>query len=145
MITVVAACCWGWGIGKDGKMAWFHKKDMIHFKNLTIGNRILVGRKTHEKMPKLRGREVIVLSRDPDKGVLLNSILDKDAFLIGGEKVWRYAFENGLVDKIILTQINKFYDCDARFPFEYLKGFTISDIKQIDDDAYVFTYNKKMI
>ena len=48
-------------IGKDDKLPWRCKEDLKHFKEMTMGCKLLVGRTTYESMPKLEGREMIVV------------------------------------------------------------------------------------
>jgi dihydrofolate reductase len=53
-------------IGKDGKLPWHIPKDLQHFKRLTMGTPMIMGRKTFESFPDpLPGRRHIVLTRDP--------------------------------------------------------------------------------
>ena len=54
-------------IGKDGTMPWHLPADLRHFKALTMGKPMVMGRKTFESLPGLLpGRRHIVLTRDPD-------------------------------------------------------------------------------
>ena len=56
-----------WGIGKDGKLLFRIKEDMQHFKRLTMGHTVIMGRKTLESLPGKKGlpgrRERTVLPR----------------------------------------------------------------------------------
>ena len=68
MITIVVAVGMNNEIGGGGDLLWVLPKDMTHFKNITWGHHVLVGRKTYESIPPkfrpLAGRPNIVVSRD---------------------------------------------------------------------------------
>ena len=66
IISLVVAAATNNGIGKDGKMPWHLPNDMKHFKNVTWGLPVIMGRKTFESLGKpLVGRKNIVISRQP--------------------------------------------------------------------------------
>ena len=114
-------------IGKDNGLLWRNKEDMEHFKKVTAGKAIAMGRKTHESigMP-LPGRTNLVLSRDPaflpDGVIVLNkrqilSKLDssKETVVIGGEAVYKQFLP--LADKLYITQVHAEYaEADTFFP-----------------------------
>ena len=65
-ISLVVAAATNNAIGKDGKMPWHLPEDMKHFKNITWGLPVIMGRKTFEALGKpLTGRKNIVISRQP--------------------------------------------------------------------------------
>ena len=67
IILLVVAAAKNKGIGKDGKMPWHLPNDMKHFKNVTWGMPIIMGRKTFESLGKvLPGRKNIVVTHNPD-------------------------------------------------------------------------------
>lgn len=141
-MIIVGACCKGGGVGYKGKLPWKNRADMKHFRDTTMGHTLLVGRKTAENMPSLKGRNVITLSRT--NGGDLDDFADSDFLLIGGSEVWKCAFEKGYVTRIILTYISIEYKCDAFFPMEELQNFTLDKIDKLDDITAVFYYSKKM-
>jgi dihydrofolate reductase len=66
IITLVVARAENGVIGHDGKLPWHIPDDLKHFKAVTMGTPMVMGRKTFESLPKLLpGRRHIVLSRDP--------------------------------------------------------------------------------
>ncbi|TBW38675.1 dihydrofolate reductase [Siculibacillus lacustris] len=73
-------------IGRDGKLPWHLSSDLKHFKELTFGLPMVMGRRTHASIGRpLPGRTTIVVSRDPDlvlDGVEIADSLDA-AFAIG--------------------------------------------------------------
>ena len=63
-ITMIAAVEKDNGLGLDNKLVWHIPRDLKHFKDLTLGHCIIMGRKTFESLPKaLPNRKNIVLSR----------------------------------------------------------------------------------
>lgn len=106
-------------IGRNGKIPWKSPKDFTHFKKLTIGHTIVMGRKTFESLGKrLFDRYHIVVSNNiayknkkfrPD---LVVTDIDEPLyikkgplFLIGGAKVIKEALDKDLVHKIHLTTV----------------------------------------
>lgn len=64
-IGLIVACSMEGGIGYQGGIPWRLKGDLKRFKELTMGNAVIVGRKTYESLPApLHGRKVIILTRD---------------------------------------------------------------------------------
>lgn len=140
-MIIVGAYCLGGGVGLNGTLPWHNKADFKHFKNVTMGKTLLVGRITYEKLPPLRGRKVVKLSKD---GENLDDYADKDVMLIGGPTVWKYALEKGYVDTIILTKIHQYYECDALFPFHFLSEFELESTTILDKITEVHVYKRKM-
>ncbi|WP_241765730.1 dihydrofolate reductase [Hyphomonas chukchiensis] len=121
-------------IGVAGELPWRLKGDMMFFKRITMGNPIIMGRKTWESLPKrpLPGRENIVMTRDwtydaPGARVYSNFIAAmsaakavaardgrREAFVIGGEAIYKLAMP--LADRIYLTDVESYPHGDAYFP-----------------------------
>jgi len=141
-MIIIGACCRGGGVGFEGGIPWKNKPDLRHFRKTTMGKTVLVGRKTYEKMPPLKGRDVVVLSKT--NGAQLDDYADQDVMLIGGPVVWRHALEKGYVDRIILTYINLTTVCDAFFPMSFLEHFDIEKVENLGEITCVITYKRKM-
>lgn len=125
------------GDGKD--LPWHIPEDLKHFKRLTLGHPLVMGRRTFESLlhqfgGPLPGRENVVLTRHPDRvghpGVHVYSSLDAalDAFAdraqisIGGGATL-YAQTIPRADRLELTLVEGDYDGDTFFPpFEHLLG-----------------------
>ena len=79
-VVLVAAVAENGVIGRDGTLPWRLKSDMQHFRKLTVGRPVVMGRKTYESIGKpLKDRTNIVISRDPDfaaEGVAVVNSLD---------------------------------------------------------------------
>ena len=130
-IIIITAVAKNNVIGKDGKIPWHSSAELKHFKSVTMGNPIIMGRKTFESIGKvLPGRLNIILSRSPEKlnkgeGMVavknLNEALKicreqkaEKVFIIGGESVYTEAMN--IADKIILTRMNLNPEGDTFFP-----------------------------
>ena len=113
-------------IGRDNKLPWHFKSDLAHFKRLTMGGTLVMGRKTYDSIGRpLPGRENFVLSRTPkpDGGgvrfftsleTALKNVRTEKAFIIGGEDLFRQTLDR--VDGILLTRIGARFEGDAHYP-----------------------------
>lgn len=131
-------------IGINNQLPWHLKTDLQHFKKITMGHHMLMGRKTFESIGKaLPGRMSLVISSDPrpaENSVLwFNSIFraikhaersgESELFIIGGEKIFKYALS--LVDRIYLTEVKGEIKGDVYFPQLSLKNW-----KKISEQSY---------
>ena len=125
-LTIVVAMDARRGIGIDNKLPWHLPEDLAHFKRVTLGHPIIMGRKTFDSIGRpLPGRRNIVITRNRDwrhEGVEVVYSLEEAvalagieaASIIGGAQVFAEAL--GLADRMIVTHIDKVYDCDTFFP-----------------------------
>ena len=127
-IHAIVAVASDWAIGRQGDLLCHLPADMKHFKEVTMGNSSVMGRKTFESVPRrpLPGRHNIVTTRNADwqyPGVtVVHSLEDAIAaaetdtvFIIGGAQVYEQALP--LVDVLHLTQIHaRWADADVHFP-----------------------------
>jgi dihydrofolate reductase len=129
-ISLIVAFDRTYGIGKENDLPWKGKlpRDMKHFKELTLGKTVIMGRKTFESIGRpLPMRTNIVLSRQPsqqkDGVIFVNSlegalqIAAKDLsgiFIIGGAELFRQALP--IAQYLYLTEIDAKFDCDTFFP-----------------------------
>lgn len=128
---IIAAVSKNGVIGKNGKIPWFSETELTHFKNLTMGFPIIMGRKTYESIGKvLPGRLNIVLTRKDElkskNGNVksFNNLEDavyfcemekfEKLFIIGGGEIYQEAMN--IVDRIILSEMDLFADGDVYFP-----------------------------
>ena len=152
IILVVARDIFG-TIGKDNKLPWHCKEDLQRFKRITMGNTIVMGRKTFESLPKmLPGRKHVVLTRNEDfshEGVeVFHSIDDllvtyegkEDLYIIGGAEIYRQFIDK--FDVIEMTVIKGDYDGDAHFPDLPKVPTSIEIVEQTDE--YMFLTIKRM-
>ena len=115
-------------IGADNQLLWHLPKDLKHFKELTSGHPIIMGRKTYESIGKpLPNRTNIVVSRKKDwfqEGILIVGSLkealkfakkmDEEIFIIGGGNIYEQTLE--ITDKLEVTQVNAELEADVFFP-----------------------------
>ena len=125
-ITLIVAVDAAGGIGADNKMPWHLPEDLAHFKRLTSGHPIVMGRKTFDSIGRaLPNRRNIVITRNGDwqhDGVERAASLDDalalcgetPVFVIGGGQIFAQALP--LAQTIELTQIDKDFGCDTFFP-----------------------------
>ena len=130
MITFYLARASNGVIGRDGQLPWPPTGDLAHFKALTMGHPMVMGRTTFESIGRpLPGRTSIVLTRDAawaSEGVEVArdlstalataASLDDEVFLIGGAQVYAEAIEAGVVDRMVVTHVHQSPDGDAWFP-----------------------------
>lgn len=126
-IVLVAAVAENGVIGQGGVMPWHLPADLAHFKRVTWGHPILMGRRTFEAIGRaLPGRRNIVLTRDPDfsaPGIETAASLERalerigeatQVMVIGGAELYRIALP--LAQRIYLTRIHARPEGDTFFP-----------------------------
>jgi len=115
-------------IGRDNGMPWHIPADLAHFKRLTLGKPVVMGRKVFESLGRrpLPERHNIVLSRDPaydapgctrvtDPEAALAAAGDApEVMIIGGEQIYRLFLPRA--ERIYLTLIHTRLDGDTHFP-----------------------------
>ncbi len=128
MTTIVVAMGEKNEIGFENQLLWHLPKDLKHFKDLTSGHPIIMGRKTYESIGKpLPNRTNIVISRKTDwfeEGILIvGSIkealkfakkIDEDIFIIGGGTIYEQTID--LCDKLEVTLVKAELKADTFFP-----------------------------
>jgi len=128
MTTIVVAMGKNNEIGSDNQLLWHLPKDLKHFKEITSGHPVIMGRKTYESIGKpLPNRTNIVISRKKDwfeEGILIvGSIkeavkfakkIDEDIFIIGGGTIYDQTME--IVDKLEVTLVEANLEADTYFP-----------------------------
>ena len=126
-IYLIAAVAKNGVIGAHGKLPWHLPEDLQHFKRLTLGHPVIMGRRTWESLGKpLPGRENIVVSRRSGfdaPGASVAATLEAAIALCSGESVAYviggagiYAAALPLADGLVLTEIQQDYEGDTRFP-----------------------------
>jgi dihydrofolate reductase len=127
-LTLVAAVADNGVIGADGDIPWRIPVDFAHFKKLTLGHVLVMGRATYESIGRpLPGRTTIVLTRDPAwsaEGVLVAADLDSalemadgidhEVFVVGGSSVYAEALDRA--DAQVLTEVHLAPAGDTHYP-----------------------------
>lgn len=154
-LTLIAALSRNRCIGKQGRLPWHIPEDLKHFRTLTSGKPVLMGRKTWESLPDqfrpLPNRTNIVLTRQADYALPENverysSLQDaiaahagEDLFVIGGGDIYAAALPHAT--RLELTHVDQDVAGDAFFP-----TFDPADWQEIareDHDGFSFvTYTR---
>jgi dihydrofolate reductase len=132
-IVLLAAVAENGVIGRGNSLPWRLKSDMIHFRAFTMNKPVVIGRKTYQSIGKpLKGRTTIVVSRDRSfaaPGIVMAPNLPTalatahgdalrrgaDAIVVaGGADIYVQAIP--LAARLVLTEVHKAVDGDARFP-----------------------------
>lgn len=117
LAVIVAAADTDGAIGIKGEMIWHLPADLRHFKTLTMGHAVIMGRRTWESLPKgaLPGRRNIVVSRNPEfsapgaetvaslEEAVASCDNDSLPFIIGGGEIYRRAMPMASI--LYLTRI----------------------------------------
>jgi len=125
-VSLIVAMARNRVIGINNTLPWHLPADLKHFKTLTTGHHIVMGRKTYQSIGKpLPGRTSVVVTRNPGyapPGVItVNSIEaavsacgdDDEIFVIGGAELYRQAM--AFADRVYLTEIDAEIPGDAHF------------------------------
>ena len=126
-LSIIVAMSSNRVIGVNNTLPWHLSEDLKHFKSLTTGHTIIMGRKTYESIGRpLPNRRNIVISRNSNtsyEGVEVVHSLedafsistnDKEVFVIGGSNIYEQALS--FVDQLYITEIKKSFIGDAFFP-----------------------------
>ncbi len=128
MISIIVAVSEDWGIGMNNELLWQLPQDLKRFKRLTLGNTVLMGKRTWESLPKrpLPGRKNVVLTDIPDeiineavtaysiKDALDKCNSDEEIFIIGGGSIYRQFMP--VADRLYITHVHKKTPADTYFP-----------------------------
>lgn len=129
MLSAIAAMSENRVIGIDNQLPWHLPADLKHFKTLTTGHPILMGRKTYESIGRpLPNRTNIIITRNADftaPGCVVVTSIDhamthaakenvQEIFIIGGAEVYKQLLPH--VQCIYLTIVHEQFEGDAFFP-----------------------------
>ncbi len=125
-ISIIVATSENHAIGKNNQLLWHMPADLKHFKDITAGHSIIMGRKTFDSVgkPLPKRRNIVVTRQDItipgcevvrsiDEGIALCEG-EVEVFIGGGAEIYRQAMLK--TDRIYLTIIHKTYDADTFFP-----------------------------
>lgn len=126
-INVIAAMAKNRTIGIKNTLPWHLPEDLKHFKTLTMGHHIVMGRKTFESIGRpLPGRTTVIVTRDSSyraEGCLTAHSIDAaiqacgddpEVFFVGGADLYSQVLARA--DRLYLTEIQREYEGDAHFP-----------------------------
>src|ERR1700754_2685293 len=116
IVTIVVAISENHAIGKDNKLLWHLPKDLKHFKEITTGHTVIMGRKTYDSVGKpLPNRRNIIITRQDIaidgcevtssiEGALELCKTEEEVFIVGGAEIYRQSMH--LTDRIYLTIVH---------------------------------------
>jgi dihydrofolate reductase len=156
-LTLVVAMDAQRGIGVDNKLPWHIPEDLAHFKRVTLGQPIIMGRKTFDSIGRpLPGRRNIVVTRNTDwrhdgietAGSLEEAVRlagDGAASIIGGAQIFGEALP--VASRMIVTHIDGIWQCDTFFPAIDDARWTVTERRpgtSADGTTFTFvTYERK--
>jgi dihydrofolate reductase len=128
MISIIVAIAENFAIGKNNNLLWHIPEDLKRFKKITIGHKVIMGKKTYLSLPvrPLRNRENIVITDDPHDGfegcTVVYSLAEalakcgpgEENFIIGGASIYRQFLP--ITDRLYLTWVHKNFEGDVFFP-----------------------------
>jgi dihydrofolate reductase len=138
-------------IGNQGDIPWHLPEDFKWFKQTTMGQILVMGRKTYQSIGRpLPGRETFVLSRTPrdipkvqnftDLAELDNLETDKTIWIAGGGEVYKQMLPR--CSELYLTRVHRTVEGDAQFP-EFEDTFELAEIVQKNDDFTIERWVRK--
>lgn len=158
-IILIAAVSQNNVIGKKNSLPWYLPEDLKHFKEITTGHAVLMGRKTFEsimtrlKHPLPNRKNVVVTKKAdytvPDGVKLYHSIdkaieelteyTDENVYVIGGATIYAQTIDHA--DQLLITEVHKKYDGDVFFPDIDMTKWR--ETSREDHDEYSFvTYER---
>jgi|AntDeeMetagen681_2_1112603.scaffolds.fasta_scaffold16082_3 dihydrofolate reductase len=147
-ICAIAAVAENGVIGKDGELPWHYPEDLEHFRDITMNNPIIMGRKTFDSFPEpLPNRTHIVLTKNeslehdddsiryvntPEEALkFAESITNNTSYIIGGRTIYELFFDD--LDSMIISEIHADYDGDTYFPTFDSKNWNVEYMRESDD------------
>lgn len=152
IVSIVVAIAQNNAIGKNNQLLWHLPKDLKHFKDITSGHTVIMGRKTYESVGKpLPNRRNIIITRQNivvEGCEVVNSIEDAlklctgetEVFIVGGAEIYKQAM--ALTDRIYLTIVHQEFDADTYFP--EIKETIWKETERQDhesDEKHLFPYS----
>lgn len=162
MLSLIVAMDKNRVIGADNGIPWHLPNDLRHFKNVTTGHTIVMGRKTFDSIGRvLPKRKHIVITRSNrtfPEGVMVvrdvDAVLnyakvhpDEEIFIIGGGEIFKQMLP--YADKMYITWIDESFEGDVYFPeFDESEWEMVSKVKGEKNeenpyDYYFITYERK--
>jgi dihydrofolate reductase len=157
VVALIAAYARNRVIGNRGKIPWKIKGEQLRFRELTMGNVVVLGRLSYEEIGKpLPGRDTIVVSNtkryEAENCTTAHSLSeavslagDRDVFISGGAALYREAV--GMVEKMYLTEIDAVIPGDVYFP-EFCEEDFVRTVERHVEGEFPYdyvTYSRKHI
>ena len=153
MISIIVAIAKNGVIGDKNTLLWHLREDMIHFRTITSGHPVVMGRKTYDSIGRpLPKRTNVVITRDTELQIegctMAHSLTEavemfdssEEVFIIGGAQIYNQAMP--LADRLYLTIIDKEYEGDSSFPeIDYHSWRQISCEKFERGEAFEYPFS----
>lgn len=155
-LSIIVALSTNNVIGRGNRLPWHMPADLKHFKALTMGHHLLMGRKTFLEVGKpLPGRINVVITRDPHfvpEGVAISRSIDEainkaeaagdlEIFLAGGGEIFRQTIHRA--NRMYLTRIHTDIEGDTFFPeFDDVNEWKLIDAEHFEaDEKNLYPYS----
>ncbi|MBS1522628.1 MAG: dihydrofolate reductase [Bacteroidetes bacterium] len=151
-VTIVVAIAENYAIGKNNQLLWHMPADLKHFKQITSGHTVIMGRKTYDSVGKpLPNRRNIIITRQeitiPGCEVVksVEEALElcageEEVFIVGGAEIYKLAMNK--TDRIYLTIIHHSFDADTFFPeIDYMEWKEASREDHPADEKHKYAYS----
>ena len=155
-ISIVAAVADNYAIGKGKKLPWHLPADLKHFRELTTGHAVVMGKRTFESLPNgpLPNRRNVVLTSVMSEGVNegyfeADSLEDafylcekeEKVFIVGGAAVYRQSLE--IADSLYITWVHHEFSADIYFPevdFSKWEEVSRQDMPADEKNPYPYSF-----
>jgi dihydrofolate reductase len=153
VVSIIVALDANGGIGLNNQLLWHLPNDLKHFKTITTGQTIVMGRKTYESIGRpLPNRTNIIVTRNPhyiaNGCVVVHSVQEAIAYgqnnnvteliIIGGGEIYTQAFP--MCQKLYVTHVNCTLKADTFFPEIDSTWFMTKNQPQPIDEKHVYSY-----
>lgn len=152
IVSIVVAIAENYAIGKNNQLLWHMPADLKHFKQITTGHTVIMGRKTFDSVGKpLPNRRNIIVTRQDIRieGCEVVKSIDEalelcggeeEVFIVGGAEIYKLAMSK--TDRIYLTIIHHSFDADTLFPeIDYMEWKETAREDHQPDDKNKFPYS----
>ncbi len=164
-ISIIAALDEKGGIGKNDRIPWHIRKDLIRLRDLTKGHLVILGRTSYESMAgyydksgrEMPAKQYLVLTKDKNfiskrnntfTATSIKAVLDRveksgeEVFVIGGATIYKQFMK--YADKVYLTTVKGDFNCDTFFPdYSDFKKVIFSEIDSDEGIDFVYKILKK--
>lgn len=155
-ISIVAAVADNYAIGKGNKLPWHLPADLKHFRELTTGHAVVMGKRTFESLPNgpLPNRRNVVLTSVMSEGVNegyfeADSLEDafylcekeEKVFIVGGAAVYRQSLE--IAESLYITWVHHEFSADIYFPevdFSKWEEVSRKDMPADEKNPYPYSF-----
>ncbi len=160
-LSLIAAVANNNVIGKENRLLWKMPVDLKHFRKITMGHTMIMGRKTFESIGKpLDGRKTIVVTNQENydaKGAeVVHSVheaikltkAEKEVFVVGGAQIYEQCIDLYFTRRLYITRIYANFEGDAFFPDIDEEKWDLEELEEFEPDEknkypYAFLKYKK--